>query len=205
MTADDRTPEDLLQDVLLDAQRLGFLGPGPVAEHVTHARRLLAVLPDHGRSVDLGAGGGVPGLVLALMTPGLHWTLVESHQRRSAWLREAVQRLSLEDRVDVLAERAELTGRGPLRGVALAVTARSFAAPGITAECAAPLLAVGGRLWVAEPPKPVPGRWPEAGLAQLGLAPAPAAVPSWKGFVATKACPERYPRRVGIPAKRPIF
>jgi len=205
MTADGRTAQVVLQDVLLDAQRLGFLGPGPVAEHVTHARRLLAVLPDHGRSVDLGTGGGVPGLVLALLTPGLQWTLVESQRRRSAWLHEAVQRLSLQDRVEVLAERAELVGRGPLRGVAAVVTARSFAAPGITAECAAPLLAVGGHLWVAEPPEPVPGRWPEAGLAQLGLAPAPVAVPSWKGFVATRACPERYPRRVGIPAKRPLF
>ena len=129
---------------------------------------------------------------------------VESQARRAAWLREAVTWLELAN-VSVLEERAELTGRGDLRGQAAIVTSRSFAAPGITAECAAPLLDVGGVLWVSQPPAPSATRWPTEGLALLGLRPREETVTSWVGFSLESPCPDRYPRRVGIPAKRPLF
>jgi 16S rRNA (guanine527-N7)-methyltransferase len=173
---------------------------------VAHALPLVPVLPDEGTVVDLGSGGGVPALVLALARPGLSWVLVEVGQRRAQWLAAAVQRLGLGDRVTVRAERAEQTGRGPWRARAVAVTARSFGPPAVTAECAAPLLELGATCWVAEPPAADPERWPPAGLEVLGLVRRAAGEPpGWAGLALVRPCPDRYPRRVGIPAKRPLF
>lgn len=89
------------------------------------------------------------------------------------------------------------------------MVARGFGPPAVTAECAAPLLAEGGRLTVSEPPEPPPDRprWPPEGLAELGLALGPEwHVPfHYRSFVQVERCPDRYPRRVGVPAKRPLF
>jgi 16S rRNA (guanine527-N7)-methyltransferase len=201
----DRPTGDLVE-VLHDARGRGFLGPGPVEAHVAHALPLVAVLPDQGTVVDLGSGGGVPALVLALARPGLSWVLVEGRQRRAQWLAAAADRLGLGDRVTVCADRAEQVGRGPWRSRAAAVTARSFGPPAVTAECAAPLLELGGTCWVSEPPAAGPDRWPPGGLEMLGLVRRPGGEPpGWAGLDLVRPCPDRYPRRVGIPAKRPLF
>ena len=57
------------------------------------------------------------------------------------------------------------------------MTARSFGPPAATAECAAPLLAVGGLLVVSEPPDG-PDRWPADALAALGLEPSDSTSPA---------------------------
>ena len=189
--------------MLDEARARGFLGPGPVDAHVAHAAPLVPVLPSGGPIVDLGAGGGVPGLVLALARPDTRWVLVEAQRRRADWLTEAVCALALGGRAEVRNERAEVTGRGPLRGQAVAVVARGFGGPGVTAECAAPLLGAGATCWVSEPPG-APPRWPDAGLAELGLR-VGGRVEGWVGLRAVSPCPDRYPRRVGIPGKRPLF
>jgi 16S rRNA (guanine527-N7)-methyltransferase len=164
--------------------------------------------------VDLGAGGGLPGLVLAaLVWPQTRWLFVDAQRKRTEFLIEAVEALGLDARVAVRTERAEVVGRDPdQRGNHDLVVARSFGAPAITAECAAPLLRPGGRLVVSEPPavEDLEARWPTAGLAQLGLAAATSVVAPDSGvhlssMVCTELCPERYPRRTGIPAKRPLF
>jgi 16S rRNA (guanine527-N7)-methyltransferase len=191
--------------VLEEARERGFLGPGPVAAHVEHAWPLVAVLPVTGTVVDLGSGGGVPALALAVARPDLEWVLVEAQHRRARGLIEAVAALGLSERVVVLVERAEETGRGRYRGGAAAVVARSFGPPAVTAECAAPLLAAAATCWVAEPPSPDPERWPEDGLGELGLTRRLERAGGWVGLDRVAPCPDRYPRRVGIPAKRPLF
>jgi 16S rRNA (guanine527-N7)-methyltransferase len=190
---------------LEEARRLGLLGPGPADVHIRHAWRLVPALPHAGVAVDLGSGAGVPGLVLAVAVPGLAWVLIEAQERRGRWLVEAARRLGVDGRVTVLRERAEETARGTRRGTADVVTARSFGPPAVTAEVGAPLLRPKAELWVSEPPRPVPDRWPPAHLEELGLAPLPAAIDGWAGFRLDGACPERYPRRVGIPTKRPLW
>jgi 16S rRNA (guanine527-N7)-methyltransferase len=195
-----------LIEVLRDARARGFLGPGPVEAHVAHAHPLVPVLPAEGTVVDLGSGGGVPALVLALARPGLSWVLVEARQRRAQWLATAIRRLDLNGRVTVRAERAEQVGQGPWRARAAAVTARSFGPPAVTAECAAPLLELGATCWVSEPPSAEPARWPPGGLWLLGLARRPEGEPTgWAGLDLVSPCPDRYPRRVGVPAQRPLF
>lgn len=199
----------VLTPVFEEARRRGFLGPGPVDAHIAHAMAFVGVLePAPARVVDLGSGAGVPGLVLAVVWPQTAVVLVDSSHRRAVFLREALGRVGL-PMSRVVEARAEDMGRDPAwRGWAAAVTARSFGAPGVTAECAAPLLQAGGTLVVSEPPDARPERWPGRGLACLGLQ-AQAVRQIGLAHVAVfrqdAPCPDRYPRRPGIPAKRPLF
>ena len=204
-----REPDAPLLAVLERSRALGFLGPGPVDAHVARARAFhAAVAEPTGRVVDLGSGGGVPGLVLARWWPATSWVLLDAAERRTGFLVEAVAELGLEHRVRVHRARAEEAGRDPAwRGGADLVVARSFGPPAVTAECAAPLLVVGGRLLVAEPPSPHPDRWPAAGLAELGLRRVDGddGARSVAVLVLDAPCPVRYPRRTGIPSKRPLW
>jgi 16S rRNA (guanine527-N7)-methyltransferase len=162
---------------------------------------------------DLGSGGGLPGLVVACSWEEARVTLIDSSARRTAFLERASDRLDLGDRVQVVNARAEACGREKaLRGTFDGVTARSFGRPPVVAECAAPLLKVGGWLLVSEPPPPSEGgsagvRWPEAPLRQLGLVPQEEIREEFRYQVLRQVepCPERFPRRVGVPAKRPLF
>jgi 16S rRNA (guanine527-N7)-methyltransferase len=151
----------------------------------------------------------VPGLVLADTWPNSSWALVEAHRRRAVFLRAAAAQLGWSDRVQVVAERAEVVGRDPAhRGAYPLVVARGFGPPAVTAECGVPLLASGGVLVVSEPPVGDGSRWPPEGLAVLG-ATAERVVRTPKGTFQLirqgSPCPDRYPRRVGVPAKRPLF
>jgi 16S rRNA (guanine527-N7)-methyltransferase len=207
---------DQLLGLLTESRQRGFLGPGPVEDHLDRARAFAVAAGDApSRAIDLGAGGGLPGLVLAATTwPEARWTFLDAQQRRTEFLLEAVEALDLEDRVEVITARAEELGREPSHRSAYdLVVARSFGAPAVTWECAAPLLAVGGRFVASEPPDATRTleRWPADAIAELGGgAPTPVVVEDPTPthlvvIVQEHPCPERYPRRVGIPAKRPLF
>ena len=195
--------------VLAEGRRLGFLGPGPVESHVVLARSLLpACRRPPSLAIDLGSGGGIPGLVLAAAWPTSRWLLLDSSARRTDFLRAAVRRLGCGPRVEVLRARAEEAARLPAwRARADLVVARSFGSPPVTAECGAPFLRLGGLLVVAEPPGAPPGRWPEAGIALLGLRLADRfeGEGAWISLEQAEPCPDAYPRRIGLPGKRPLF
>ena len=161
--------------------------------------------------LDLGSGGGLPGLVLATYRPKLELTLLEARQRACRFLREALATLELTG-VTVVEARAEEAARRPdLRESFDVVVARSFGPPAVTAECAVGFLRTGGRLVVSEPPddeeRDAADRWPQPGLEELGLAPPAAGGGPGASFVLMeKAHPDdRWPRRVGVPAKRPLW
>jgi 16S rRNA (guanine527-N7)-methyltransferase len=214
----------LLYELLADARALGFLGPGPLEPQIRHAqgfaavgRRLSPGSPV--RLADLGSGGGLPGLVTATEWPTATLVLIEANGRRAAFLRRAVERLDLEARVSIMEERAEVCGRDAnLRGGLDGVLARSFGRPAVLAECAAPLLQIGAWLLVSEPPRPgetdeqgewdqQDERWPPGPLRQFGLEPAEVVHEGFEYRVLRQvgACPERFPRRNGVPAKKPLF
>jgi 16S rRNA (guanine527-N7)-methyltransferase len=221
-----------LLEVLEAARKAGFLGPGPVERHLHHAEGFTSLVrteigSDAPHLVDLGSGGGLPGLVIATDWPRATLVLLEANERRAQFLERAVRTCGLEGRVSVIHERAEISGRDQLyRANFDGVVARSFGSPAVVAECAAPFLRVGGWLIVSEPPsaedesqpeevaEPRPEernqgsrRWPADQLAQLGLEPA-GSVRGDFGYQILRQCqlcPDEYPRRNGVPSKRPLF
>jgi 16S rRNA (guanine527-N7)-methyltransferase len=195
-----------LVSVLDKARHLGFLGPGPIEAHIDHAGGFAQAHegPAPRRALDLGSGGGLPGLVLALTWPESTWWLLDANERRSAFLLESLEVLGLTGRARVLHGRAEVLGRdGEFRHSMDLVTARSFGPPAVVAECAAPFLVVGGQLLVSEPPDPS-DRWDADGLRQVGLKSINQAF-GCRILRQETLCPDRFPRRVGIPGKRPLF
>ncbi len=194
----------------------GLVGGAEPTDHLRHALGMAAAV-EHDRGgastafLDLGSGGGLPGMVLLERWPGARATLLDASSRRAAFLQAEVDQLGWDARVEVRQGRAEELGHDPdLRERFPVMTARSFGAPAVTAECGAPFLEVGGSLVVAEPPDADPdARWPRDGVMQLGLDRGPlircgASVTLqvlWK--VRPSASSE--PRGVGRPAKRPRF
>ena len=78
----------------------------PWRRHILDSAQLARHIPNKkARIVDLGSGGGLPGLVLALMLPGADVHLVESDKRKSAFLREASRELDC--KVSIHVERIE--------------------------------------------------------------------------------------------------
>jgi len=205
-------PENGLVEVLDRARELGFLGPGPVEAQLAHARGFAEVVSHHEAEavpgVDLGSGGGLPGLPLAVWWPASRWVLLDANRRRTEFLRWAVATLGLEERVRVVHRRAESFAVGHERGRYPLVVARGFGRPAVVAECTAPLLCVGGRLVVSEPPEDGEDRWPDAGLAQLGMRPGPlvqAGGARFRTLGQAAPCPDRFPRRVGRAGHSPLF
>jgi 16S rRNA (guanine527-N7)-methyltransferase len=217
-------------DALHQSRAWGFLGDGPLDTHISHAQGFadaaeslqLEETPEtaspvgigDGRWMDLGSGGGIPGLILAHRWPHREVVLLDSNERRAGFLLEVVQDQGWGSRVIVVTDRAEVAGRTEgLRGAFSLVVARSFGSPPVTAECAAPFLQVGGSLIVSEPPRDEASaeapatRWPDEGLAAVGLQ----CRAQWRtsyGYQILRqvsVCPDRFPRRVGIPAKRPLY
>jgi len=187
--------------------------------------------PDGAAVADVGAGGGLPGIALALARPGLRLTLIESHHRRAEFMRQAVAGLGIAGAAVVTA-RAEAAGRDPaLREQFEVVVSRAVAAPAIALEFMSPLAKLGGRVvayWgpatLSPPSAPlsqVLGRG-DGGkgsstigevAAELGLRLDRVDAFTLPGgdeqralwiFEKIAATPSRYPRREGIPAKRPL-
>ena len=156
---------------LEEARARGFVGVGQGVDALAeHARGFVGPIAEASRVLDLGSGGGVPGLVVAALLPDATVTLLDVSVGRTDWLRRVVGRLGWGDRVEVVTGRAEVLAHDEVwRGRQDAVVARSFAPPLVTAEVAAPFLRVGGRLIVSEPPQRDPARWPADALDELGL------------------------------------
>ena len=114
-----------------------------------HALDALTLVPLLGevaagaRLVDVGSGGGLPGIPLAIARPDLRVTLVEATQKKAAFLAAVVAALGL-THVEVRAERAETLGAGALRGAFDVVTARAVARLDLLVPLTAPLARPGG-------------------------------------------------------------
>lgn len=190
----------------------GFFGPGDLAPQVSHAEGFAEVVESFcggppSEFLDLGSGGGLPGLVL-LARWRCEGVLLDSMTRRCRSLREYLTWDDAPGSGRVEEGRAEELGhRRDLRAHFRVVTSRSFGPPAVTAECGAPFLVIGGVLVVAEPPIDDPSRWDEAGLATLGLVARGRRGSTWGFMVLEKVSPTppEFPRANGRPARRPLF
>lgn len=186
-----------LEAVLAESQRIGLIGPGPLTAALAQAEAFAAAIPaDAQRVIDVGSGGGLPGLVVAERRPELALTLVDRRQRACDFLRRGAAALGAADRIRVIHADLDDLGRDPRwRGQYDAATARGVGAPPEVAELVLPLLRPGGSLVVS-----VAGSgelWPESGLGMLHAA----VERRSEGLLVVRAgsCPERFPRRRRTP------
>ena len=208
------TLDENARRVLEHAQQIGAIGRAPLAEHIEHAEGfadlILEFAPSARRIADLGTGGGLPGLIIAKCLPDAEIVLLDGRRGRIDLLEDAVEVITGGERLRPVCERAELFARRlEERGTYDVAVARGFARPAVTAECAAPLLRLGGLLIVSEPPDEdrSRSRWDGDALRLLGLE---IEFLVRRGFHfallrRTGRCSDEYPRRVGIPEKRPLF
>ena len=184
-----RPDPDLIEDCLV------------LVEHLGDARRV----------VDVGSGGGLPGLPLKIARPDLELTLIEADQDKAAFLVHACAQLGLEG-VEVIARRAEDAGHDPrLREVFDVAVARALAPLPVLVELCLGLVRVGGRL-LAQKTQDEDVR--AAGLAievMGGSLSAIHASPSAARRAGTVVVivkvgrtPPAYPRRPGLPNRKPL-
>ena len=167
-----------LHEALGESQRLGFLGDRAIADVVEHALLFVDALGDltsvgggTPHVVDLGSGGGVPGLVIAQQRPEMKLILLDRRTKRTDFLQRIVSRLGWGERVDVVAGDAELFAN-EYGGIFDGVVARGFGPPEKTLRICAALIREGGRIVISEPPEG--DRWAPSLLTRLSLERLPA-------------------------------
>ncbi|HKA48271.1 MAG TPA: 16S rRNA (guanine(527)-N(7))-methyltransferase RsmG [Candidatus Dormibacteraeota bacterium] len=179
---------------------------GPSQPLVEDSLVLFQHLGDAESLIDVGSGGGMPGLPLKIARPELRVTLLEADRRKAAFLVHAAARLDLN--VEVVAERAEAAGRSHLREAFDLATCRALAPMPVLAELCLPFVRVGGRLLAMETEVEDATR----AIAALGggaqsVIPAPSSARN-RGVVVIvpkiSPTPAEYPRRPGVPARRPL-
>ena len=168
----------------------------------------------NGALMDVGSGAGFPGLPLKVLWPGLRVTLVESVGKKAAFLRHLTDALGLEG-VEVCTQRAETLGHDPhMRESFDVVVSRAVADLSVLAELTLPFCKLGARV-VAQKKSGIEDELSRAEGAISLLGGALESVetvdleeigePRWLVVLTKDAeSPSRYPRRPGIPAKRPL-
>lgn len=194
--------------VLETNRRFNISGADTPEELAPHILDSLSIVPYvQGPLVDVGSGGGLPAIPLAIAT-GFEVTMVESTSKKAAFLEAALGTLGLTGRV--IPQRAELAGRDPaLRDQFACATARAVSSAPTVLELAAPFLRVGGTAVLQR------GRLePRERDAVVDAAPMLGAefireIPlegDRRVLLVQKTAPtpQRFPRRTGIPEKRPL-
>jgi 16S rRNA (guanine527-N7)-methyltransferase len=189
----------------------GLVSKSAPAELIDDSLVLLDHLGEATRVVDVGSGGGLPGLPLKIGRPGLSVTLIEADQAKAAFLVRACAALGLRD-VQVIAGRAEEVGRDPHYRESFDVAvARALAPMPVLAELCLPLVRVGGRL-LAQKTEAEDVDGAQRAIAILGgkldrVVAAPSAARTSGTIVIVdkiQSTPPAYPRRPGIPARKPL-
>lgn len=166
--------------------------------------------------VDVGSGGGLPGLPIAIVRPDLNVTLIEATGKKARFLRRAVDELGLPNVLISNARVEEMSRQESHRNVYDIATARALARLSVVAEYCVPLVRVGGCVISMK------GRLDDEELAEGGRALKelgaevedvirvpllPEVGEKERRLVVLRkirGTPGKYPRSVGVPAKKPL-
>lgn len=184
--------------------------------HFMDSLSLLPVIQQHKAHslIDIGSGAGFPGIPLKIADPSLHVVLVESVEKKAAFCRHIIQTLGLEN-AEVVTERAEALGQNKrYREQFDCAVARAVAALPVLLEYLLPLVRLGG-IAIAQKSTSVDDEVLQArnACAVLGggeMHIEPVVIPgvdAERNLVVIekiKSTPAVYPRRVGLPAKKPL-
>lgn len=204
----------ILSDLLLtEAVPEGYIGPHEASRllprHIVESACLSRFLEADEELIDVGSGAGLPGLVLACL--GWPLLLIEAMEKRAAFLERAITLLRVHASVRV--GRAEHVGRSDLRESADVVVARALAEPAVALELCSPLVRTGGRVLLPASPRPERATALAEVAQELMCGP-----PEWKDLAVPGAdstryvmivkkfgpTPGRFPRRPGVPKRRPL-
>ncbi|MGI5912130.1 MAG: 16S rRNA (guanine(527)-N(7))-methyltransferase RsmG [Syntrophomonadaceae bacterium] len=182
-------------------------------QHIEDSLKILEFIQLEEEMIDIGSGAGFPGMILAIACPRTKITLVESNKKKSDFLKKVRNELALSN-VKISCERVEELGRQKeYRGQYSLCSSRAVASTNVLIEYGLPLLKVGGKLllWKGNNYKL------EIDMAQNALRLIGGSLEHvWlytlmkerdRAIIAiTKDLdtPEKYPRRIGIPLKRPL-
>nr|WP_321501226.1 16S rRNA (guanine(527)-N(7))-methyltransferase RsmG [uncultured Dethiosulfovibrio sp.] len=179
------------------------------SDHIQDCLFALSLLPESGRIIDVGTGGGLPGAAWAICRPDLEVFLLDSQSRKTNALTSVIEELGLKN-VQVLWGRSEEIAKTERESFDLA-TARGVSELGIVAEYLSPLVAIGGTVLAIKGPgyveemEKIGGRWNTLALGK----------PEIHGYVngerqgflismvKTGPCPDRFPRKPGKAEKTP--
>lgn len=184
----------------------GAKTPLQLLAHISDSMAIAAYTGDP--HVDVGSGAGFPALPVAFVT-GAEVVLIEASVKKAAFLAEILARFGL--RGKVLNQRAENAARNPdLREKFASATARAVSSPPVVAELLVPFLRVGGRA-ILQRRRLFPGEAEAlseaAGVLGARVVPIEEERPSAGSvFILEKhrPTPDRFPRKAGIPQKRPL-
>lgn len=194
--------------VLETNQKFNLSGANTPEELLPHLLDSLSIVPYvQGPLVDIGSGGGLPAIPIAVAAK-VPVTMVESTTKKAAFLEAVLGTLHLEGRV--IPQRAELAGRDPaLREQFACATARAVSSAPTVVELTAPFLRVGGVVVLQR------GRLDERERnAVVDAAPMlgatlfdEIALDGERRILLVRkvaATSDRFPRRTGVPEKRPL-
>lgn len=188
----------------------GLMGQGQREQARELVDDSLVLLPHLDRAqtlLDVGTGGGMPGIPLAIARPALRVTLLEADHRKAAFCTHAAAVLRLD--LAVLTERAEDAAHGPFRETFDVVTARALAPFPELLELCLPFVRPGGRLLAMRTEgEPLGGAWDRLGGGEPQILAAPSAARERGVVVAVRKLdrtPADLPRRPGEPHRHPLL
>lgn len=186
-----------------------------IVKHFLDSLSVAPQIPQHAQTlIDIGTGAGFPGIPLKITLPALRVTLLEATGKKVEFLKHIITQLKLSNTI-ALQARAEDASQNPAHREQYDVAvARAVANLATLSEYALPFVRVGG-IFIAQKGVNIDDELKQAefALKELGgrvLKLAPVQLPSLEQrhliiIEKTKPTPAKYPRRAGIPERKPLI